>query len=321
MRHVSHSLLWLLGACGAVTAFAASCASVDAQEAAGAGGTCVGVTCSGEDAGRDQIVADVPPPDSAPDAAPPKQNPLCGAGCLPDEPNSAECSAAAAGGAESDPDGAPPDAGQGDGSPDADFDAAVPPPTKYGCGVVSTAGGPVSQCLAAGTGENGSPCVAASDCSPGLACVSEGTTATCRPYCCSYDTTCGADSFCAERNLAEPTGGSGASVPVCVPADHCNLAEPSPCPAGKACKCKDGTACAVVKDDGTTSCVKPGEGRAGEACPCAAGYVCSQSIKTCLKLCSTQATTPECGTGKCVAVAGLPEGFGVCGLGSLGDGG
>ncbi len=314
MGHLLHSLL-VIAAFGSLAALSAvSCTAVDEQSAAGAGGNCVGPSCNPEDAGRDQIVADVPMPDSAPDATPSTVNPLCGKGCLPDDPDALECSAS--------PGAEPPDGGDASAAdaPDGDPDAATPPPAKYACVVKGANGTPTAECSLAGSGENGSPCVSEAGCAPGLACVSDGTTAACRPYCCEQATTCATGAFCTERPLAAPAGQPALSVPVCVPADDCSLDEPYPCPTGKQCKCKTGTACAIVKEDGTTSCVVPGVGRAGEACPCAAGYVCSKSTNTCLKLCSTAAVKTECGTGKCLSVAGLPDGFGVCGLGSL-DGG
>ncbi len=311
--------LVLAAAVGSLATLAAvSCAASDQQGGGSAGTGCVGPSCNPEDAGRDQIVADVPVPDSPSDSKPSTLNPLCGSGvCLPDDPNAAECNAG--------PGAEPPEAGDVDAadagadgadSADGEVDASAPPPVKYGCFVSGAGGKPSAECALAGSGDNGSPCVSASDCAPGLACVGDGTTAACRPYCCDENTTCAVGAFCAER----PLKATSLSVPVCVPADDCSLDEPYPCPTGKQCKCKSGTACAVVKDDGTTSCIVPGDGRAGDACPCAAGYLCSKSTNTCLKLCSTTAVKPECGTGKCLSVAGLPDGFGVCGLGSL-DGG
>jgi len=301
--------LLLIALFGALAALAgASCSAVDAQEAGGAGGGCIGPACNPEDAGRDQIVADVPTPDAATDAQPPTTSALCGTGCLPDDPNPAECVS--------------PDASVGmDAGPAADADAAPAAPATLGCGVTLESGKPVSACQPAGKGQSGAPCAAAADCAPGLACVTEGSTGVCRAYCCEASTLCGASAFCAERSLEGAGGKTAISVPVCVPADDCSLDEPYPCPTNKQCKCKAGTACAVVKDDGTTSCVPPGNGRSGDQCPCAAGFVCSKTTSTCFKLCSTTAATPDCGTGKCLVVAGLPEGFGVCGLGGYGDGG
>lgn len=313
MGHLLHSLIF-----GAALAFSAafavtSCTGVDEQSGGGSAGSCVGPSCNPEDAGRDQIVVDVPVPDSPPDSKPPQN--ACGTGCIPDDESACSSGDAPSGPADA---GSPGDASSDGG--DAEPDAAGSPMKQSGCGVTSKNGTRVAECLPAGSGETGSPCVAQSDCAPGLACVSEGTTFACRAYCCQKDTECKAGDFCSERALKASPGQSTLSVPVCVPADDCSLDEPYPCPAGKQCKCKSGTACAVVKDDGTTSCVAPGEGRTGDACPCAAGYVCSKSTDTCLKLCSTTTVGTECGSGKCLSVTGLPDGFGVCGLGTL-DGG
>jgi hypothetical protein len=177
---------------------------------------------------------------------------------------------------------------------------------------------PVSECVAAGAGEMGAPCVSAENCAPGLACVGERSTGQCRPYCCGDPELCPKDTYCAERTQkSDPNGapatGEGLVVPVCVKADKCKLDEPSPC-TGSSCVCTDGTVCAVVREDATTSCVLPGDGEAGDPCPCAGGHVCSQSTKTCLKICSTAAGVNECGSGKCQSVGYLPAGFGVCGL-------
>lgn len=101
-------------------------------------------------------------------------------------------------------------------------------------------------------------------------------------------------------------------VPVCVPAVDCSLTEPFPCPPGVRCSCPEGEACMVVRDDGTTTCVKPGSGSAGEPCPCASGHICSQTTNQCVKLCQTAAMPSECGSGRCQASAELPVGFGVC---------
>jgi hypothetical protein len=289
---------------GPVAALAQSCTAVDTQSTPDGGG-CIGPSCGPSDAGLDQSVVDVDVPDSGGETGPPPTSPLCGAiDCLPDDPEACVLSAASADG----------------GDPDAS-DAATTEP-GYGCVVTRAPGGaPEAACVAVGAGATGAPCVSATDCAPGLACVGDGATAQCRPYCCDDPSSCEKGTYCAERSLKpEGDAGSGLSVPVCIPADNCSLDEPYPCPTGKQCKCKEGTACAVVKDDQTTSCVPPGDGRAGDPCPCAAGYVCSKSAQACLKLCSTTSANAECGSGKCQSVAYLPSGFGVCGLGGV-DGG
>ena len=109
-------------------------------------------------------------------------------------------------------------------------------------------------------------------------------------------------------------------APVCVQADGCSLAEPFPCPAGQSCTCSEGKACSIVREDGTTSCVTPGEGIAGDDCPCAAGHVCSRATNECLKLCRLNATDNECGSGRCQGTSNFPDGFGVC-VGSEPDAG
>ena len=78
----------------------------------------------------------------------------------------------------------------------------------------------------------------------------------------------------------------------------------------------NGQTCTIVRDDGTTSCLDPGQGTTDEICPCAAGYYCSPTSNTCLKLCHTINPDPqECGpNGGCQGgVDGpYPEGFGTC---------
>ncbi|MEZ4219507.1 MAG: hypothetical protein R3B13_01170 [Polyangiaceae bacterium] len=280
----------------ATLAIAGACASIDDSDS-GSGPPCQGIGCQAVDAGRDQFTADVVVPDAPlSDSGPSSSNPLCGTGCNPDE--AAACGASAS----------TVDAGA-DAAPKVD-DAGDAGATM-GCFVTPAAAAPSAACMPAGTGASGAPCVSASDCAPGFACVGDANAAQCRRYCCSSDTKCDDGSYCAERSLREATA-SGAKVPVCVQADNCELSEPYPCPANKQCTCKEGTACAVVLPDGTTSCVVPGTGRAGESCPCAPGHVCAKSTNSCLKLCTTQGSTSGCGSGKCQSAAYLPDGYGVC---------
>ncbi len=100
-------------------------------------------------------------------------------------------------------------------------------------------------------------------------------------------------------------------IPVCVHAENCDLSAPYPCPRGSECACKSGTACLVVRSDGTTTCAVPGTGKVGEACPCAWGHVCSAATNQCLELCYTR-DSGTCGDGKCQAASELPDGWGVC---------
>jgi hypothetical protein len=179
------------------------------------------------------------------------------------------------------------------------------------CQVVSTEKGPRAQCMPAGSGDIDAPCFATPDCQAGLACVTDGAAGRCLPFCCAGDDACTHGTYCAERTLAEDGGGGDLKVPVCVPADDCNLNEPYPC-TGVSCSCPEGKACMVVRADGTTTCAEPGNGEVGDPCPCAWGHVCSQASLQCVLLCETSRADYYCGNAKCQASAELPEGWGVC---------
>jgi hypothetical protein len=188
--------------------------------------------------------------------------------------------------------------------------------SSYGCQVTRQNNQPARECVTAGTGEANAPCFAAADCAPGLACVSDGDAGRCRPYCCDLDTECLSGTYCAERPLRRtPSDTSNIEpphVPVCVPADNCSLEERFPCPTGDGCRCKGETACMVVRDDGSTACVKPGPGMQGDPCPCAWNHVCSRQTKECVKLCRIDTGQNECGAQRCQASSELPKNFGVC---------
>lgn len=229
------------------------------------------------------------------------------------------------GGAGGGASGANGDGGQGGQAPGSDGEGGTsgdagapgtggsPPSPSYGasCQVSVVDRQPRAQCAPAGPGRENAPCFSNSDCGPGLACVQEGAAARCSPYCCGGDSVCKKGSYCAERPLAGH-GEMGPVVPVCVPADDCNLADPFPCDDAGACSCGEGKACLVVRPDGTTTCAKPGNGKAGDACPCAWGYVCSQATETCVRLCETARAVDYCGNSRCQASAELPLGWGVC---------
>jgi hypothetical protein len=68
----------------------------------------------------------------------------------------------------------------------------------------------------------------------------------------------------------------------------------------------------VVRDDGTTTCMKPGTGEQGDACPCAWNHVCSSVTQQCIKICRTDPTKNDCGAQKCQASSELPQNFGLC---------
>jgi hypothetical protein len=182
-------------------------------------------------------------------------------------------------------------------------------------------GSPLATCRAAGTGTEGAPCFSGSDCAPSFACVGDGP-GQCRAYCCSGPDQCQrfAGFHCAAEPLVTDVKGTRTlEVPVCMPAVKCSLAEPYPCPDNVVCSCPKDSACMVVSDDGTTSCLPvsalppTGFGRAGQPCPCAPGNVCSQATNDCVELCEV-AAPDSCmsGSGRCQASAALPAGWGTC---------
>jgi hypothetical protein len=197
--------------------------------------------------------------------------------------------------------------------------------SQFSCQVlreVGAARSAVAACAPAGTGQINDPCLSSSDCGwddqrGALGCVGDAHSGLCQPYCCRGNDSCGEGSYCAERPLRDALTNAGSAgtptvmIPVCVPAENCDLATPYPCPSGKACACGKGSACLVVRADGTTTCAVPGKGVAGDACPCAWGYVCSLATDQCLKLCYTR-DSGGCGDGACQSSADLPDGWGVC---------
>jgi hypothetical protein len=186
----------------------------------------------------------------------------------------------------------------------------------YSCQVTRQSNMLVRQCLPAGRGKVNAPCFSSGDCAPGSACVMEGDAGRCLPYCCDQSSNCIPGTFCAERPLRKAASDTSTAepphVPVCVPADACSLEEQFPCPSGTECRCKGDTACMVVRDDGTTTCMKPGTGLQGDACPCAWNHVCSSVTQQCVKICRTDPTKDDCGVQKCQASSELPPNFGVC---------
>ena len=317
-------LIWFRWAAGgAAFAAALGCSASDSEVASGDSAPCVGPSCEAPgDASAGDYTADV----GTLDAEPSREvavSPLCGLGCDADDRRAVDCPQGDAG-AEDDS-----DVGAGGSSSDV-----LPPPTpdqlpENGCYVRQIDGAPVAQCLAAGIKLDGEQCVDSSDCAPGFACVRKDVDdlepARCRRFCCHGMDSCDeAGTYCAERILVgdrDPEDADPLSVPVCVGGDNCSLAEPYPCTADSQieCRCPEGTACTVVRADGTTACLPPGEGEAGDPCPCRAGYVCSESTQTCLRLCQTNSTNNECDLGHCQASAALPEPFGVCTMEGLAE--
>ncbi len=163
----------------------------------------------------------------------------------------------------------------------------------------------VGECTTAGLQDWTEACLAPTDCGPGLGCVESGV---CRPYCCGELEACPTHTYCALRPLAVTSGQEQAGnpeIPVCVPTQDCELLNDA--------TCTNGQTCTIVRVDGTTSCVEPGEGAAGDECPCQQGHVCAVAINQCLELC--RLGYPEdcpdnhtCQGGS----TGYPTGFGAC---------
>lgn len=262
-------------------------------------------TGSGGSAGEAEATPVTPPvPNPNMDGGATWEDPLCGTSagrCIPDD---GYCRAEASAGGDT-------------GGPEAGSGALL----DTACRVLPSADGPRSACALPGGGELDAPCFSTDDCGPGLACIGEGVVGRCRPFCCRGEASCDAlaGTYCTERPQREngsggAEGGESLVVPVCMPADDCDLGEPYPCPASRQCDCPGDTMCVVVRADGTTACRKPSpeDGEAGDPCPCAWGYVCSQASNTCLKICSTVDDGSACPGQRCQASAQLPPGFGVC---------
>jgi hypothetical protein len=204
-------------------------------------------------------------------------SPLCNAvptSCYPDHPTTAKACGEA-------PDGGP-------YSPTGGYDNVV-----FACRVIATpqAASQNPSCAPAGPAGDGSWCKSGSECQPAFDCVGSGT---CQQYCCSGNDECVADQFCdIQPTVASPS----AEVPVCMPihpAGGCKLLDATACPAAKTC--------AVVRDDGATSCVSIGAATVGGECDtdhCAAGLVClgTSGSRTCFLLCSTS-TAAGCPAGQ-----------------------
>lgn len=225
--------------------------------------------------------------------------------------------------------GAFPDAGR---AVDSGTSGAADAGPDYTCRIRSTS--PNSStislvCERAGALAPGSSCVETTDCSAGSTCVSEALVPVCRQYCCDSPDSCPAGTYCTTRKtyVSSAPGASyvtDATVPVCVPADNCNLSDAYPCPAGQKCMCPSNEACMVVRSGGLTTCITPSSASQEDLrCKiesgvnlCAAGYVCSYSTFSCLKLCKlgVSAAASGCSTGtSCQASNDVPSGWGVCG--------
>jgi hypothetical protein len=177
------------------------------------------------------------------------------------------------------------------------------------CQLVASDGSAKAQCDQAGASGVGFACQSAKDCAPGHGCTaSPNGGGVCRAYCCGDAEACPMNTYCEAQPMAEAAGSDPPiMIPVCFPTLSCKLLDQEmPCP--------DGLMCTIVKADGTTSCIPPGEGQLGDACPCAPGYVCSKLTDECKKLCHIGKDEIDCGgTATCQAgIAGYQDGIGTC---------
>ena len=270
---------------GALSALPLACSAGEFSDGLGGGGD---YTSSGTGGDRDASI----------DVAPDGENPpgpvtyadYCGMGaCVP---SLEACTPGGLGGGGA--------GGAGGGGGDGGGGAAPAP--VYGCQVTIEAGTPKPVCAVTGSGLIDAPCLASSDCSLGLACVrtDEGA-GLCRPYCCGELEACPpSETYCALAPLFEDPS---ERIPVCAAVEACTLLAPG--------MCDQGEACAVVRNDGTTSCIKAGTGLLCDPCPCAAGYTCNFGTGRCEKLCETQGAG-QCEGGSCQGGSSLPSGIGIC---------
>jgi len=231
-------------------------------------------------------------------------SPLCNASptmtpCYPDDPDTATaalCHEAPDGGAW-DPSG-----GNGD--------------AQLGCHVEPAAGKPgfAPACTPAGSAVGGMECYKPTDCAAGYECIASHT---CQHYCCSGDGSCSSAEFCDIQSTAGP---QPVTVPVCMPirpSNGCQLLKDGSCP--------DYETCAVVRDDGSTSCVAVGSARAGNSCDsehCGRDLVClgAPGERNCYQLCHTSTSSADSGSTTCAmnqsCKGGLPlfvdPNVGVC---------
>ena len=222
-------------------------------------------------------------------------NALCATGCDPDHDTALSSCAGAAGSGNQEKPGPDP-----------------VPSGPLACQVMrASTGAAVASCVKPGTATGGEPCQASTDCSPGMACITEMDEAAtnagrCRPYCCGETTTCAAGTYCSELHLFEPAVvvTSRLYLPVCAPATNCKLLAAGQCDEAQAC---------VLVNDKTTSCQPVEPGATNAKCPCASGFYCVKKTLTCKKLCHVGADAQDCGGDRtCESGSAFPDGFGIC---------
>jgi len=178
--------------------------------------------------------------------------------------------------------------------------------SQISCQIVSRETGASAECLPAGTSQIGEACEDAGDCAASLGCVRQASgVGVCRPYCCGDVEACESGSYCASATMNEDAAMlSPTQIPVCVPGTQCKLLDDT--------SCTGGLTCTLVRGDGTTDCVTPGEGKLGDGCPCAAGFVCAKSLNKCVALCHVDGS--DCPDGMVCqgGSKGFQTGIGVC---------
>ena len=191
------------------------------------------------------------------------------------------------------------------GAPDGEVDTS--PSHGLACHVIPADGGAAPVCTAAGQGEDGSECIQSSDCGAGFECV--GSPGQCRRYCCNGASSCAPEGrqFCDIQLRAE----QGNKVPVCMPVRSCVLLGSG---------CTQGQTCAIVSEDGTTSCVGVGAAQAGDSCEeehCAENLTClgQAGMRRCYKLCQKSANMACSSEERCKGAAPLfkDPNIGICG--------
>ena len=184
-------------------------------------------------------------------------------------------------------------------------------PVSSSCQLVASEAGVTATCGVPGSAEYNQPCMSAANCQAGLGCAvvagadGNGTAGACLDYCCGDVEECPKDTYCAPQAMTERPD---LSIPVCILATKCTLLDDSTCPAG--------LTCAIVRADGTTSCVVPGHGKDGEPCEngaCAPGFTCLKLANTCKQLCRLD-HPEDCPMGStCLSGSGeYPDNYGTC---------
>jgi hypothetical protein len=166
------------------------------------------------------------------------------------------------------------------------------------CHVVADGTTVQTTCLASTVaGMYASTCARSTECSPGYECVEGGT---CRHYCCSGNSACSENQFCDVQPVAESPS---TLVPVCLTQNPCVLLNEDTCPPSEQC--------AVVRDNGDTSCVAVGAAQDGQSCEkdhCARDLVCLGALgsRRCEPLCHTPPFPSTCKSTNRTCVGTLP---------------